>query len=134
LQKRSLKIALVVAPLSITSYVIGLPFGPEGVAFAYSTVMLLWLVPHILWCLHGTTISPGDMLVATSKPFFSAILATVVTLGAGFYIVQMHSPLLRLAVEGGIMAFVYYGTLLFVMGEKTLYVDLFRGLRGPVPE
>jgi O-antigen/teichoic acid export membrane protein len=133
LQTRSLKIALVVAPLSIMSYVIGLPFGPEGVAFAYSTVMLLWLVPHVLWCLHGTSISPGDILVATSKPFLSAILATVVTLGAAFYILQMHSPLLRLAVEGGIMAFVYYGTLLFVMGEKNLYVDVFRELRGSVP-
>ena len=78
LQVRSLRIALVIAPLVITAYVIGLPFGANGVAFAYSTAMTLWLVPHILWSLHGTPISPRDMLVATSKPFFSALIAAAV--------------------------------------------------------
>ena len=33
---RSLKIALVFAPIIILGYIIGLPYGPKGVAFAYS--------------------------------------------------------------------------------------------------
>ena len=57
LEARSLKIALVFAPFMITSYIIGLPYGPKGVAFAYSAVLTLWLIPRALWCLHGTVIS-----------------------------------------------------------------------------
>src|SRR5689334_20147437 len=65
---RCLKIALVFAPFMITGYVIGLPYGPEGVAFAYSAVMTLWLFPLILWCIHGTVISFRDILLAVSRP------------------------------------------------------------------
>ena len=80
-----LRIALVIAPLVITAYVIGLPFGPTGVAFAYSAAMTVWLVPHILWCLHGTVISPRDLFLAISRPLLSAVFAAAVAFGAHFY-------------------------------------------------
>jgi len=38
---------LVFAPVMIVGYVLALPYGPKGVAFAYSAVMLLWAVPAI---------------------------------------------------------------------------------------
>ena len=50
LQGRSLRIAFVIAPLVIAAYLIGLPYGPNGVAFAFSAAMTLWLVPHVFWC------------------------------------------------------------------------------------
>ena len=68
LQGRSLRVGLVIAPLVIAAYVIGLPYGPEGVAFAYSAAMTLWLVPHIFWCLHDTVISPRELFSAISRP------------------------------------------------------------------
>jgi PST family polysaccharide transporter len=129
LQERSLKLAFVIAPLVITAYCIGLPFGPTGVALAYSTAMMIWLVPHILWCVHGTAISPWDVLLATTKPLVSALLAAAVVLCADSFIAQLSSPYLRLAAEGSAMFVVYCGVLLFVMDDKTLYIDLFRGLR-----
>src|SRR6266849_8906030 len=42
LMARNLKIVLVLAPLVIGGYILGLPYGPKGVAFAYSAVMMLW--------------------------------------------------------------------------------------------
>ena len=129
LQLRSLKIALVMAPLVVPAYIIGLPFGPNGVAAAYSIAMALWLVPCVLWSVHGTKISPADIIVATGKPFLSTIIATAVVLGAKFYIDQLQSSFVRLAFEGSVMFVVYFLTLLFIMGEKTLYLDLLRGLR-----
>jgi O-antigen/teichoic acid export membrane protein len=129
LQQRSLKLALVIAPLVITAYGIGLPFGPSGVALAYSTAMMIWLVPHILWCVQGTAISPRDVLLAITKPLVSALLAAAIAFCADGYIAQLSSPYLRLAAEGSVMFMAYYGILLFVMGDKALYLDLFRGLR-----
>src|SRR4051794_32065010 len=54
LQGRSLRIAMVIAPLVITAYIVGLPYAANGVALAYSGAMTLWLIPHIVWCLHNT--------------------------------------------------------------------------------
>jgi hypothetical protein len=44
---RLMKMSLVIAPGMILGYVIGLPYGPNGVASAYSVVMTLWVLPLI---------------------------------------------------------------------------------------
>src|SRR5262249_54031019 len=72
---RCLRIALVFAPIMIAGIVIGLPYGPQGVAFSYSAVMTAWVIPHVLWCVHGTGISLWDILLALSRPLASGILA-----------------------------------------------------------
>jgi PST family polysaccharide transporter len=52
--ERSLKISLVIAPLVITSYLIGFHYGPRGVAFSYSAAMTLWMLPHIAWSVYAS--------------------------------------------------------------------------------
>ena len=78
---RSLKIALVLAPLVIAGYVAGLPYGPQGVALAYSTVLALWVIPHLAWCVHGTNISLKDIMVVLSRPVLSVIVAGMLAWG-----------------------------------------------------
>jgi O-antigen/teichoic acid export membrane protein len=128
---RSLKIALVLAPLVISAYVIGLAFGPTGVALAYSASMTLWLIPHVLWCIHGTMISPQDLLSAISRPLLSTIVAAAFAFGSQIYLAELASPLLRLLLGGAIMVIIYFSMLLFIMGQNALYLDLIRGLRRP---
>ncbi|MDA9463530.1 lipopolysaccharide biosynthesis protein [Bradyrhizobium sp. CCBAU 53415] len=130
LQMRSLKIALVIAPLVIAAYIIGLPYGPRGVAFAYSASMTLWLVPHIIWCLHGTQISPRDLLVAAGRPLVAAAVAAAVAFAVQYYLDELNSHFWRLLIGGGVIAAVYTWVLLFFMGQKTLYFGLFRELKG----
>lgn len=131
LQKRSLAIALVIAPLCVTAYLIGLPYGPSGVALAYSTAMTLWLAPHILWCLKGTMISVRDFLLAMWPPIGSAIVAAALAFAAQFYFAQWQSPFSRLLFGACVMAAVYAGMLLFVMGRKSFYLGLLAQLRSP---
>jgi O-antigen/teichoic acid export membrane protein len=126
---RSLRIALVFAPIMITGCVIGLPYGPKGVAFAYSAVMTLWLIPHILWCVHGTGISLRDILLAVSRPAASGVLAGGVAFGVRLMYGQFFSPLPRLVLESSVLFVTFFGALLFVAGQKSLYLDLLRGLR-----
>jgi len=125
---RSLKIALVIAPLVIAAYVIGLPYGPSGVALAYSTVMTLWLVPHIAWCVHGTMISLRDLVQIFRRPFLSAIVAAAVAFTAQFFYGQSLSPFPRLILGVGILLASYLWMLLYVMGQKAFYLDLLQGL------
>jgi len=129
LQERSLRIAFVIAPLVVAAYLIGLPYGPNGVAFAYSAAMTLWLIPHVVWSLHNTIISPWDLFLATWRPFFASIVAAAFAFAVQFYMGHLESPFLRLSLAGGVMGSVYLLIFLFVMGQKTFYFDLFRGLK-----
>lgn len=133
LQRRSLKISLTMTPLLVVAYLIGLPYGANGVAAAYSAVMALWLVPHIAWCLHGTSISLKELFSAISRPLLSGLIAAGAVIGIGLYVNDAYalSPLMRLCLGGGAMAVIYAVVLLFILRQKDLYLDVLRGLKQP---
>jgi O-antigen/teichoic acid export membrane protein len=131
LVRRSLNIALVFAPTLIVGYVLGLPYGPKGVAFGYSAVMTLWVIPFIAWCVHGTAVSFRDILSAIARPLFSGIVAGAVAFAVQHFCGQSMTPLPRLAIESSALFVTFFGLLLFVGGQKTLYLDLLRGLARP---
>lgn len=131
LQGRSLRVALVIAPLVTSAYFIGLPYGPNGVALSYSTAMTLWLVPHIAWCLRGTPISAWDLFVAVRRSFVSGIVAAVAAFIVLSYVGQQTPPLVRLALGGCVMVSVYCYMLLLVMGQRAFYLDLLAVIRNP---
>jgi O-antigen/teichoic acid export membrane protein len=128
---RSLKIALVFAPFMILGYVMGLPYGPKGVAFASSAILTMWLIPHTLWCVRGTVISPRDILLAVSAPLASGALAGGVAFGVRLMYGEFLSPFPRLVLESSVLFVTFFGVLLFAAGQKSLYLDLLRGLRSP---
>src|SRR4029077_4287377 len=126
---RSLKIALVIAPLVITGYVAGLPYGVKGVALGYSLAMTLWVIPHIVWCVHGTGVSVRDIGLTVSRPLLSGVVAALLAFGMQMFYGQSLRPIARLALGGTVLFSAYLATLLYVMGQKALYLDLIRGFR-----
>jgi O-antigen/teichoic acid export membrane protein len=127
---RNLKIVLVLTPLMIGGYVMGLPYGPKGVAFGYSAVMMLWALPHIAWCVHGTVISSRDILISVSRPLISGIIAALPALGVQSLLGQSLAHLPRLILETAVLAATYLLVLFYGMGQKAVYWDLLRGLKG----
>jgi len=129
LVRRSLRMALVIAPLMIAGYIGGLPYGPRGVALAYSALKLLWVVPVIAWSIQGTGIVLKDIILAVRWPLASSIvaggLASLPRLLGGHWL----SPLPRLLVEGAILLASYLGTLMVSPGQRSLYADFLRGLK-----
>ena len=119
---RGVKMSLVIAPLMIAGYFVGLPYGPKGVAFAYSAVMMLWIMPVIAWSVHATVISLRDILIVVSRPLASSTIAGAVALGACSLFGQSH--LVRLIVGSIVLIGTYIGILLYVMGQKSYYADL----------
>ncbi len=126
---RSLKIAFVIAPLVITGYVLGLPYGPRGVAFGYSAAMALWLLPHIVWCVHGTAISVKDVMRTLLPPLISGGTAALLSFPVELLFAHRIPTLLRFAAETSVFASVYLSVLLFVMGQKPLFMNLVDGFR-----
>jgi O-antigen/teichoic acid export membrane protein len=130
LQVRSLLIALVIAPLAVAGYLLGLPYGPTGVASGFSAAMTLWLVPHVFWCLHNTAISVGDFFATTYRPFLASILAAALAWAIAQLVpVQVLPPFARLVIVGSTMVGTYVSILMFAMGQKALYLNLLRGLK-----
>ena len=123
--ERGLKIALVIAPLMIAAYVIGLPWGPIGVAFACSVAMLLWALPVIAWAVRDTGISLRDVLLVAIRPLTASGVAALVALGVQSVDGQL-SPWVRLVAEGTVFVVIFGGIILFVMGQKSLYLDVLR--------
>ena len=128
---RSLKISLVFAPVMILGYVIGLPYGARGIAVACSRVMTLVVVPVSAWAVRGTVIRLADMLLAVSRPVASGIAAASVACIVYVSYGEMLSPLPRVVLVGFLFGISYLLMLLFVAGQKTLYLDILRVLKGP---
>ena len=126
---RLLKMALVIAPIVIAGYAFGLRYGPGGVALGYSAALTLLIVPVIAWAKNGTAISWWDILQTVSRPFLSAIVAAAAAFAVQILFGRSLSPFLRLALGVIVLSGAYLWMLLYVMGQKATYLDLFRGLR-----
>src|SRR3984957_15833359 len=126
---RSLKIALVIAPLVIAGYVLGLPYGPKGVALGYSSAMALWLLPDLAWGVQGTAISFWDVMKSLGRPLISGCVACILPLLFQLSYGQALSPVPRLAIGITLFVAVYLIMLLYAMGQEAFYMDLVRGLK-----
>ncbi len=124
---RGLKIALVFAPFTVVAYLLGLPYGPKGVAAAYSAVMLVWLFPFVAWAVHGTMVSIQDIFLALSRPLISCAIGATAALAVRMLCDSFH-PALRLVVENCAL-FIVYGAVLLGAGQKSVYMEILRGLR-----
>jgi len=130
LVRRALKMGLVIAPVLILAYVMGLPYGPKGVSIAYSATMLLWVIPVIAWSVHGTVISLWDVLLALSRPLASSIVAAGLAFAVRLVYGQSLPPWPRLVVECAVLFVTFFGMLLFATGQKSFYLGLLRELTG----
>lgn len=132
-QARCLRIGLVMAGLVIAACVAGMPYGPRGVATAYSIAMALWLLPHIAWSARGGPVAPRDILPALARP----LIATLVALAATQFVDRIEGgslgPVLEILLGGGTMLSVYAMMILLVLGQGRFYLELIRGLRRAAP-
>ncbi len=128
---RGLRMSLVLAPVMIAGYAIGLPYGPRGVALTYSVMMVVCAIPLISWAVRGTAISVRDILVTLSRPLLSGIVAAALVFGLQFWYGPYLSPLPRLVLGVALVLAGYLGMLLYVMGQKLFYLDVIRGFRRP---
>jgi len=129
LVERSLRVGLVLAPIVIAGYLAGLRYGPSGVALGYSMVMVLWVLPHIAWCVRDTGVALSDILVAAGRPLGSGLVGAAAASSAHYICSPFMPPLPRLLVAGLVLCAVYVSTLFYVMRQKSFYLDVLRGLK-----
>jgi O-antigen/teichoic acid export membrane protein len=122
--ERSLKIALFIAPVVILGVLAGLRHGPTGVAMGYSTAMVLLVGPLVAWAKHGTGVTTADYWDCIKRPLIAGALGGAAGWLFRFACHGVLAPIPLLLMEVTVSFGVYALLLLFVMGQKDLYVDL----------
>jgi PST family polysaccharide transporter len=129
--KRGACISLASAALLVMAVVAGIPYGALGVAAAYSTVMVIKIIPLVVWAVHGTGIRAREIFAALSRPLAASAAAAVVGFAVHSLCGPALPPVLRLALDLGAFGAVYVATLFLILGQQALhvYLDLFRSAK-----
>jgi len=124
--RRSLNTAFLICPVVILGIIVGLRYGPRGVAVGYSSAMVLLFVPIVAWATYGTGITARAYWNAVKRPLAAGFLGGF----AGWLFQRLCAdqlaPLPLLVLELTISCSAYGAILLFAMGEKDFYFDLVR--------
>ena len=128
--RRLLKWGIFASSVIIIAFLIGLPYGTEGVAIGYSLALLLLVGPCLAYATHKTAIKIRDVLGAVFYP----LLATIIATGSGVYLkycLMSESGLWQVLLAGSLtMGVLYCLLLLFAFGKKKLYLEVIRGILG----
>ena len=134
--RRSLHIALFIAPVSILGAVFGIQFGPKGVALALSVMMTLLTVPVILCARAGTTMTLREIWRALRCPLAAGLIAAIVGVGVNQGLDTLGSRAARVILGAALVYGVYFLVLLGPLKQAGLYRDLLSHIarRSPSPD
>jgi PST family polysaccharide transporter len=128
---RGLCIALACASVMVAGYVVGIRYGPRGVATALSVSMAVWMIPHIVLCTRRAVVSPLDLFRTARRPLLSALAAAALALPVELVGARLPSPILRLALGTAVLGGSYLWMLLYIMKQRSFYLDLLKGFWKP---
>jgi len=123
--RRSLKMGLVVTPLIICGYSVGLSRGPSGVAVSFSITMICVAAPLILfWAQHGpqgTVVKWKDLMDCMLPPVVAAAGAAVATIALQTLFTHALPVFFRLPAALTLFFSVYLLILLGAMKQLALF-------------
>lgn len=123
---RSLWVTVAFSCVLLVACVVGVPYGAAGIALATSIALVLWLVPHLVWCVRGTPIRLNDLLQTAWRPLLGSMIASLISFIAVHSVAQ---PLGRLVLGGILMCCMHLAISWFVFRQKDFYLSLARDLR-----
>jgi O-antigen/teichoic acid export membrane protein len=125
---RSLYIGLMIAPVVILGELVGLRYGPTGVAAGLSVATALLVAPVILWATHRMPVTASDIFKVILRPFLAILIAAGGVLASSNLLHSMTSPLLRLMAESTVLFGIYFIVFWFLMGQKAIYLPILRDI------
>jgi len=121
--KRQLKASVAALPVVLVAFLIGLPYGPLGVAWGYSIALCLVRIPTILYAFQPTAIRLRDLGWVLLRPALGSALAAGAVFGLRH--LQLLAPGLgRLLVDLALFGLVYAGAMAGLPGGATYRAEL----------
>ena len=128
--ERGLKIALVSAPLTLIAVMVGLPYGPNGIALSYSVVMLLKAAPLAAWALRGTGMRFKDIFAGLTGAVTASLIAGLVSYAAKIQLLASATPFIRLLVVVSLFSITYALVLLRSPAHRAVISDVLQATIG----
>lgn len=130
---RQLRWALLVqCPITVFAYFAGLPYGPLGVAIAYSCVTVGLRLPAIIYCLRDFPIGLRDVLSAIFPAAWSSLAAAGATVAVKWWLLSDRpGPVEAVAVDlalYGSLYLLFYCALSAGRRNLSTYGGIVRGL------
>jgi PST family polysaccharide transporter len=117
---RSLVWEAVRTATSFICVVLGLPWGPTGVAAGFAAANLLLFLPSFAYAAKGTSIR----LIDITKALLPSVAVMMATVGAVYllrvFVGQEWNPVLRLLVTGGAIAAITVSAAALLYGRSLL--------------
>ena len=113
---RQFRWGLVMAVITVTAFIIGLPWGPLGVAIAYSAVFVASRWPGLAYCFRGTPLRVGDVSASIWRPMTASLAAAAATFGVVKAGVVGDSPLHTLLLAAPTFAITFLAVHIVVPG------------------
>lgn len=129
--RRSMYIAFLIAPVVIAGALLGIRFGPKGVALAFSVMMVLLVVPVIAWARSGTTMTGSDLWRAIRSPLLAGVIAAVAGYAFRTTAGSVLPVLLHVCIGAALVYVVHFLILLYPLRQRHIYADLLSHLIRP---
>lgn len=130
LSARYKRIGFVNSGLIVCAFVVGLPFGAEGVAVAYSSASLLMLGPIWWFATRGTPVSFRNIFSTLTPSFTStAVAAGVALLMLHFGSAVIGQTLIKNLIAVLLYGLVYLTMLLLVFKKLPFFLEIFKELK-----
>ena len=126
----AMKFALFIStPVTISSFLVGLPWGVMGVAIAYMTAATLIRLPANVWMAHRRGPTQIRQIVEQAMPFLLNACLSLALLLALRKVVVFDSPVLGLAVCGLATALTYGAGILAFEKTRDTAIDGYELIR-----
>ncbi len=99
--RKYLRWGIIYATWTVSGFVVGINWGMYGVAMAYIITDLSILIPSLIWCFKGSSVSLKDFLGEISYPLIFSILGGAVTVLLNRYF-SGEAPILELCIGLGV--------------------------------
>lgn len=129
--RRMLRWGLISVPLFVASFLIGLPFGPSGVAGCYAVMTLLLTIPCLWYATHGSAVQVRDVMRVAGRHGLAAIVAVAPCVPVKFWLGDGMPPLALIGICVVIAAAVYAGYIFGVLRMKDECRSLLQHFRKP---
>lgn len=116
---RQLRWGLVMAVVTVSAFVAGLPWGPMGVAVAYSAVFVASRWPGFVYCFRGTPIRTADVWSAIWRPLSASLVAAGLSYWISESLLSGADDLVRMAAVLSIFPVAFGVTVLVTPGGRS---------------
>ena len=100
----------------MVGFMIGLPWGPVGLAISFSVTSCVLRIPAILYCFHGTFLRIRDIIDATWRVGAASVSAAAVATPMAMHMGPEAPHIPKLALIAATFAIAYVGAWLIVPG------------------